>query len=64
MTIAEIKKAQPTWSNVTVAEAWLKDMSREIGVDAVNAEMGFTADENGEYSLSPEDADKIIAAHA
>lgn len=63
MTISEIKKAQPSWSAVTVAEAWLKDLAREIGAAAVQDEMGFTADENGEFTLSPEDAAKIIAAH-
>lgn len=64
MTITEIKKAQPTWSDVTVAEAWLKDMAREIGADAVLAEMGFVADANGEYTLSKEEAAMIIAEYA
>ena len=64
MTITEIKKAQPTWSDVTVAEAWLKDMAREIGADAVLAEMGFVVDANGEYTLSKDEAAKIIAEYA
>jgi len=64
MTITEIKKVQPSWSDVTVAEAWLKDMAREIGADAVWAEMGFAADANGEYTLSDEEAAKIIAENA
>jgi len=53
-----------SWSDVTVAEAWLKDMAREIGADAVWAEMGFAADANGEYTLSDEEAAKIIAENA
>ena len=64
MTITEIKKVQPSWSDVTVAEAWLKDMAREIGADAVLAAMGFAADANGEYTLSDEEAAKIIAENA
>ena len=64
MTITEIKKAQPTWSDVTVAEVWLKDMARAIGAAAVLAEMGFVADANGEYTLSKDEAAMIIAEYA
>lgn len=63
MTLSEIKKAHPSWSAVTVAEAWLKDVAREIGAAAVRDEMGFAADENGEFTLSPEDAARIIGEY-
>jgi hypothetical protein len=61
MTIAEIRKAFPAASDVTVAEIWLHDVAREAGADMVEAEFGFKADENGEYALTEAEAAKVLA---
>jgi len=62
MTITEIKKAFPEASDVTVAEIWLRDIAREAGVDLVEAEFGFSADKNGEFTLTPAEADVVLSA--
>jgi hypothetical protein len=62
MTFTQIKAAQPTWSDKTALEAWLKDCGRE-GVD-VQAEFDVTLDDNGEATLTDEDVARLLAIAA
>lgn len=59
MLITEIAAQHPQWSRITCAETWLKNFARETGTADVESEFGFVADDNGEYTISAEDAERV-----
>ena len=62
MTINEIRAKHPEWTDATVIEAWLHDVYREGGMDAVE-DLGygyFEFDVNGEVTVCPGIAARMI----